>query len=918
MTGIVIAQMASTAVALVQRTLRDWAATGLVGPVIWIDADTRGDTLLGQRTVGANTDVVDVLSWYAGHPNEAYSACILDIWGWQGEDGLADPNHIAEWFRTGGRLPANCQPVHVLAAPSGVTSVPATAVPQWSNTIVLSSQDSALPSTQSLAITAESSDYVAHVAAALAGVMGLWTWCSGPALGAGFFGATGAWSNAAVARSFTRVIDARPLFRSVLADVSGVSTSGLPVATDRSARQMQLPQVPPDRCGQVASMVADAVLDKDSQYCRFRPPWQKAVSAPERISFWQAVRKYFSYMLEALTQMPAELARMLINKLERSVEAIGQGLVGQDSRYKVVLTEAMAARDNRIGQSLAAGALGVLHQRDPNVMPKPTDATVLWSDMFWSACGLIDGNTPQLPELARVMPRQGDDPMVITNPASIAPDPGAPPFVLPQGFDGIPSEWMISPCDPLAAALAQRAIAEAEAEASPELRPRVTALAAALSAWISARWSFAWAVGWGVAQSLFTAREAQARLVSGVGQDDPARLQEELRRSTHTFKVRTLIILVLTVLGLVAVGLVTSFGLLLLPAAIGIGAAWLVAMFISGVVSCWKQISVRFRADMANQDNVMAREDEQQQRRFEVADQVRRLADVADQSRAWVQLLGELVHNTAGFTAQTIAGDSGQVVLTGHLPLAMQVATVDYQPDVNTAVGAAHLALAFNARANLLGIGWFQRLARARIDLAGRLWGARHGLPSDQGMFDQIQQDAAQASDGPMAAVLANISSDDNRRQSTLTDQLMQWTHGAGAGFWKQSLEGARQAAGVQSLFSPTGFLADLAGDDSALPMHADLESIGQQPVNPSAPVAVGVSDVPGVTVTASPDGLASYIQALCRVIAIPPIKDLTQLKCCGGGAAGRHATGAEPAARAAKDSSDDATLSAPRVSSND
>ena len=866
MIGLVVAQLSKSGVQLVQRALADWSAVGLVNDMIWIDADQSG-AAMGTYIHDGRGENVEVRDWYAKHLRETYSACVLDIWGWQGETGMDTPYDVHQKALTW--LPSSVTATHIIAVPSDVCSVPESAFPPYTDVVVLSGLDSALPSTPSRLMDSSGPDFIAHTSAGLAGLARLWTWSK--ASPSARQTVNNDVPRAAVARSFVRVVDSHPLFQGILSEVTSSVGDGLPVAIGyNNRRYLELPKVEdqPLRCVAVA---AGAVAQHNEVMARFNKPRPAPTVSTVKIGILAAIRHYFGYLFEALKSTPRQIVDGLKSKVEtKLVQKTQDSLYGEGSQWKVVLTDKLAKEGSKLGASMVGESTDILKSVNPNWSPAPPQAEELWKDMFQVACGLVDGQAPGSPDLERSLPHQGESPMVVTQPGLIAPNPEGPPFM--ADIDGRPIT--VRPCDPLTAKMTDLALEQAiRVERDDKRKARLEDVRARLAAWVTRQRSFAWALGSGIAASLVEALDYQAGLLGEPDQDETEQWITKLEESNKKLKRRSIIILILTVAGIVALGILAKQPLVALvlstAAIVGIGIGWVVLMFIAAVVTCIKQIGVRFRAENALKADHVARENTRRSNRLAVAQEVVRLSGLADQTENWIGLIGELAHHTGKWTKPSgnLAADGAMLI--GELPLAMQIAQVAYSPHAAGDVGRAHMSLEYSAKAQLLSIGWFTRAATARIKLAGSQYCASHGLEDDE-ILEQMFDDSRQSTDGPLLFVSQGLTADENRSHATFQDELDDWVKDQGSSEWQAALRGAHLIAGIDTVFEPDEYLSGLLTDRSAT-FREDFSPLGAGDHAHENP-----KDILPLEVVSSDDG---FVQAVYRVLVSTQV-ELDRLRC--------------------------------------
>ena len=873
MVAIMVANLGCAGPASVQRVLRDWSAVGLVREMLWVDASQLRGRVMATHIKGATSERVDFSRWRSGHPGEKGTVCILDMWGWQGEPGFADADAVSNWVKTW--RPGDS--LRVIAAPADFASVPDDAIPAAQQAILLSGLGATAPDTPLYPYESSDPEFITNTATGLCGVARLWSWFEGDTWDYAAGVDQSALRRARVARSFVRVIDSRPLLNGIL-DGMNRTGEGLPIAIGNSgARRIELPRVAPERLSESVSIMARAVLGKNATMAKFNRPALRGGTSATAMGVLDALKHYVHYVGQAIRNLPADVVLKIRTNVENKVVKAANSFYGDNSQLKVALTSARADQENRLAAALAAQSQQILGQQDPNWSPEPPQAELLWTDVLQVACGLVDGGAPGDAELARAMPRQGDSPMVITQPAAVAPDPNGPPFV------GDSAGWALSlsPSDPVAAHLARKGLAEAyDLEQDPAVKAGLADLGSRLDRWIARQRSFVWDVGWSVADSLIEAIAYQTKLQQGMGQNERETWLERWEKSGRALRRGFIITLVLILVGLGVVACLAGLGILVVGLAVGIGIGWLVVMFFAGLMAGMKQINNRFRAENELKADPLSQADKPKQDLSFVAHEVVRLSGLADQVRPWVWMLGELVHHTKVFGAAP-GGLGHGTVLTGSLPFSMQVAQVQYEPEAVGDVGRVHRTLAYSARAELFSAGWFSAVADARITEAGAPWRDDHA-PGDDDIVKLVLADSRQDGDGIIRAVMKALPQEVNRTQSGLHEKMAAWVRGGGQEQWQQALRGAHLTAGEGSAFDAATFFSDLRGNNLGV-FREDFSDIGQGNSAHGGvtdfypPVYVGLSQFGPSLVADTMDGL---LQGVCRVVSTAPVADLAELRC--------------------------------------
>jgi hypothetical protein len=440
--------------------------------------------------------------------------------------------------------------------------------------------------------------------------------------------------------------------------------------------------------------------------------------------------------------------------------------------------------------------------------------------------------------------------------------------------------------------VAKKALSEVETQKLDDTqRHHLMAASQEFDDWLASQRSFAWQVGWGIADSLVAAVDYQTGLYHHRDVDTSEIRARQLEESFRSIKTSWIVVAVMTVLGICGLATLAGLEYLSVLGAIGWSLVWLIAMTVVGILACLKPINTRFQVEQASNSEAVSKGTSKVRGLSLVSQEVIRLGGIAVQIPAWIHLISELVHHTGGFSRPGQSSDLGSVTLTGRLPLAMQVAQVSYTPDLDNDIGQAHEALSYAAKARLLSVGWFTRLARARIRDAGRQWCARHDV-GDNDFLEVLLSDARQALDGPLAAVVTKLADEHNRSRSNFDEQLRSWVTGDGRPLWEQALKAARLTAGVASAFEPTTALAELsqARQDQFSPLRADFSLAGQgrgfhgriTDLYPPAIIGSPQSSrrTPSGSAAASPVAADGFIEAVSRTLT-SQLVDPEDLRCC-------------------------------------
>ncbi len=444
--------------AAVRDVLRDWVSLGLVQPLVWVEAvdvDPGGalSSVVGTHLLPGDAPRVRVQDHLANE--RSLEVLRLVALGSVGAETTLVPAALAGHLNTQlsaaapGRLVAlQC----VLTRQGAGGWEPDLAVPGW-RTLVVAPEDSWSPgrTTTEFAVDGNDAEFVAHAAAGLASVAGLWTGVGqGP-----FDGASSASDEPQVVRAYLRRLDTAALtsrLRRTLTDVS----AGLPLPQSTQGR-IEAMQDPAAGVGQVAQALVD------QHPALFEVAWVQAEQvAKKRITAWAAIALFFAFLWSALRGAPGNLLARLQDRgaiaIARRVQA---ALFGGDSRYEVVM-RGLDASGQTAGVGDLSAAADDVRDRLATVVPTEgaaTDLSGFWSDVAAGGLSLADGGNHG----STVGPLTvAGTPRVVRDTAHVAPAP-TDAFPLPPAVAARLGTPSVSPYDQLA----QQQAAEVLAQVAP-------------------------------------------------------------------------------------------------------------------------------------------------------------------------------------------------------------------------------------------------------------------------------------------------------------------------------------------------------------------------------------------------------------------------------------------------------------------
>lgn len=828
---IIAARLRNPQATAIRAVVQDWSAVGLVGPSIWVDVE--GEVGTGLLVADGRTAVIPLVGWLARHPAPVRLAVLQVLTAPADALGVDCSRMLVQALQLGPGVPV----VNLLAPVDGLTGVTAGAVFDAHVNVILQPVDGATPVAPTEPLGAESPTFPMHVACGVATATGLWLAMTESPL-AGERQWTG--TQAATARSYVRTLDTAHVLSTMGALLYG--TDGhLPVS--RTAKGDPSPVIPPAHQLAAAEQAGQSLVAKHAEVTAFRPPPAFVPPTAEQISFGRALRMFFSFLAKAVLGAPRAWAENLIESIRRRVETSAtNALFGSDGRFQVSLSSGAGqlSTSDRLDQT----AQSVLGRLPIGSIPPPTAVPELWQDALATASTLVDGGTGP----AGVTLPRSDTPPIINDPARIAPRPGGEPFPLPGNVTGPDGVRGIEPDDPLGALRARRELGRRIQELSGPSQAlaragQLVALQecdAALADWLERKRSFTWSVSALIARQLDIAGTmldevlAPADQITAADLAAPLDQQRKVRRGVLAW-VGLFLLLLIAVVVTAALALV-AWPILLVIAVVVLGGTLFGAVktFARNQQQLFRMIH-RLEVDAERRRwldaNLAA-----------ISFEVVRLSSVYRQSRAWMAIIAENVHDPFGAATQGGADRTIPTDLQGELPLAITLTGANYSPDT-------HEAALYRARASLLRSGWLARQFAYRRDHVR----AELSRRTDSDLGDRLWSDAAVAPGGPVDSYLAGLRDPRLRHQvyrsaiATLADAV------SGPGWEGRLLPRVTVRAGAADrsatwtdlaaeLINPTGLLTNNGFSSTGMMQQANL-------VDRSFLAVDGSQQVPGAAV---------------------------------------------------------------------
>ncbi|MBL8930164.1 MAG: hypothetical protein JNL54_08590 [Kineosporiaceae bacterium] len=408
----------------VRDVLRDWSASGLVEDLIWIDeadvdptvpfALVPSDLIVrGQVTRAGVQDHLANLSRLEGA-----RICVVSALG--ATSRTADPGvaaHVRNGLRSGLPYPESAA-AHIVITRHGAGGWdPSVAWLGW-QTIVVAPEDAWTPGRSTVAAqvttTTPTAEFAAHGAAALASLCGLWRGAPASVLDG-----QGQQRSVHLARPFVRILDAGPVARALLHELTDFSP-GLPRPSVADQGQTLPVLSDPVRASRA---MRDAVVGLHPDLFTLNLE-QPPAATRDTASAWQLLTSFFGFLWAALRRAPQQwLDRQkdrvkggLARKVERVV--FGQGdapiqavLGGVTSDGRRLSLDEQARQIEDLGNRVVQQGVG-MERRRPHLGQ-------FWVDVARGAMTLADGEN----RLGDGQQLAGVERGIVQWPEHVAPDP---------------------------------------------------------------------------------------------------------------------------------------------------------------------------------------------------------------------------------------------------------------------------------------------------------------------------------------------------------------------------------------------------------------------------------------------------------------------------------------------------------------
>jgi hypothetical protein len=821
---LVVGRLSGGPGADVFEVVRDWTATELLSPSLWLDCDQPDDVpvLTLVDADGAATHPAE--EWLARQAVVGLRIAVLQVF--PADDAREQVGGAARALVDRIGLGSRAL-VNVLVPATPTTTIPAEAALSARPNVLLQARDAQGPGVPSRPVSP--AELAQHAAGGLATVGGLWAGMAE----APFDGAP-VWpgQQVVVARAYARTLDSQEVLGELSREVHRAEGT---LPRPRTPLGDRLTQVPEAQARPTAEVAAHSLVDAHAQLTRFSapPPFQPQ---PRRaIRLLAAVRMFLSFLWAAIRNAPQAWVTALVHRAAQGISsAATSALFGQESAYEVVVLGVRPSDEQETEPEDDVTALieqvqQLMSRLSPGTEFTTVDTSTFWGDMTTVGVSLADGSAvpPQVQ-----MPMLGVDRQVLDRPELIAPRPDEAAHRLPVGALPDVGGLAVEPDDPYLALQANRLLTEQlqRPDSAPSGGPGYQVFDTArnsLWSWVERQRSYAWKVGLELAQELERARQTLAEAVRAAGDTGgtPPRDVLDTQRRTRNF--------VLLALGVAVLALALVIGLVV-GSVLGIRVGAVLAVLVALV---WLGVSVRvFLQRQRALFGWLHQRDESRRHRewaqtctVHVAGEVHRLGVLYRQSRLWAGVLGSVVHDPFGGIGATAAGSGYPIGLSGSLPLSTAVGAASFSP-------AEHSQLVHLARREQLGIGWLGRQLQQRVEAALAARSQRYGRPEHQAAWS----DSGYSPHGPLAELVATLGTPADREQAAAAAdaRLVTWLTGVGS---RQGVEWSLAAVHPRVTVTAGAISGTVTGAEFLSPLLAAVGNL--EPHGFSATGAAALAD---------------------------------------------------------------------------
>jgi hypothetical protein len=793
---IVLADMGDLAANQIFKIVEDWTIAGLCDNSVWLDVKNPTQLFLtsveGTKKLATNDWIGSVF-----RPGDSKNLFSLQVA--RDSKALLDFDAVEKTLSVHPELSsASAGLVNLVFPADDSENIDPEALFDFRLNLVLCTANGMAPRSGYNLVTKKTPEYFSHAAAGLVSISGLWIGqdqSPSAQIAAGRVMSPGA--NVAVFRPFVRYVDASDLVRDLSNALKISDPTKLPVAVDEKGRQFNVIETPQAQA--VVMEVADKFFTEYSSQLAFKQPPAFRRGGLKKITFGEAVRLYFHWVLKWLWAAPGEWAQETLAAAKRAIGSQMQELLGNGSQYEVIVQGVSARSVDSVAEldlslDIQADAQTALSALGVAKMAMPASPFQVWESMVTATCNLADGgmgfNAVPLPSIA------GQERLIVVNPDLLSPNSQANYFDVPADLPIAMSGSRLRADDPYSAYVVADQVDQLvnkPGQIDPVQFNKLNQLKLALDKWVVNNRSFVWTIGQKLAQNLNKARVSSremflvtANLDSGIDLDAAER---SARKSL--FKV---VVGGLAILGaaLVAWGIQALYLFLISRSWPVFSGSWYMPfLFVLLLFFIWNSVGATLFSSKVGEFFDLQRRVQEEKARAKwagdhivgVLQELHRLASLYSQYRQWVKIISPMFHREA----LDINASDGEV------------SDIKSLSDLPASVVIAELAPSHEARDQLFNLvrdsyfnrGWLKTSLDSYLQMKSvnlnEIW-----LDNGHGQTSKLKSLASQASDSDDQLLLLELAGASAKSLATQGANYSQWLVKTKSSDFSQEIDGEK------------------------------------------------------------------------------------------------------------------------------
>lgn len=722
---VVLADLGDQSVNEVRQILFDWYLSGLVQPIVWLDARP------GDRTI---TAVVD------GKPTRLSLSVWLDKYLTGGLEvelfTLQISNESKSYFNSDlieealkdfpVLVSAEPKMINIIAPADQEHSIPDSALLAYRTNIAILPIQGASGYAGYQILKQSTSEFFANVASGVASCTGSWAGMEENPL-YDLPVAKQRKPEVVLLRSFVRYADASGLVLGMVEDVTNGTPGRIPGAYDDFGEK--LTPNPDDSSLRKAITVADNFIAQNIAMFSFSDLPKRPKLEPKPLSWRELFQEYGSY-LRKYFQVGSWIKDKIAGYKSAAANSLQQIFLGDSSAREVFILGVSSDTPRNDDSTLNAidALLNATTAVSQSVMEPPlTNPNDIWRQYVVTITSLVDGSTGIADiEMPGVI---GGDRRLILNPNHLAPAPSFRNFRIPENLPIRLRGEVVRPTDPYLAMLLDDQLDNVLQ--NPKLYTPVDIAASQrtkqdLALWKSDVDSFAWRIGSKLAQSLNEARSTIGKIPSATVEDDDAYAKLiELEANARKALGRIIKGFIGIIAGALTAWLAQAVWLFVALGAwpIALATSWLwPALAVGGLITIWASLGFQAFAgavrDIYKHEN-QARYDKDvaawvESIRPKLRAEISKLADLYKQLELWNRIMVPVLYEPLGSVGQTRENNT---TIRNLNQLTSSIQLAEFKVD-----GEQRAKLLEDVKSTFFRRGWlYERLENHLLELGAEL-----------------------------------------------------------------------------------------------------------------------------------------------------------------------------------------------------